>query len=469
MASIEKTPRMTVTAPLGGAETPSTSKAPDWTPDEMKAFLNDNFLSDFDVSSKSSVKKGDTADTPRQDGAVRNRSEGVKSFFKSIGQGIGSFLSSIGNAISTAFAAIKEAVTTRNEAPTPRPNDYAPRETAAQKQTAALKDFCVELSNSLEKDYKAYLKTTQDEPPMTRTAYVKNALPDPETDTDDSKVGSDPDALSYIGDKIDGARALIPESSDPGLTEMRNAVLARFEEVPTLDLASDSLFKQELRGLNSDNAATFLRTDCAYTKLDKFEMRKGVELEVVARDVTEDIKTDVHRNRGIATNGLAVSSMTKDQSDALYGIVDKMLDTLLDTDFDNPNAFINQISDEYRAVLSDKAEQINSLDTLGAEDKKDVVQTLYINSLFLRGISGELSTVAPGQFARDDEKAVALTATKVAQTFFNGNSTFPMGKGSDDANAMLQKLADKHQPRMMDFLVALGLPPPTPDDEKVTV
>ena len=108
---------------------------------------------------------------------------------------------------------------------------------------------------------------------------------------------------------------------------------------------------------------------------------------------------------------------------------------------------------------------------ISVDDRKQAVRNMYVNSLFLRGMSPELALTAPRRFETDDMKAVALTTAKVAQTFFSGNTTFPGGKGSPDANDMLQRLSDKHASRMDDFLVAVGMPAyvVTSDDEKATL
>lgn len=473
MAIIDKTPRMNPNHGVMGGETPAKKELfAKGDAVGMMGVLNDIGIGNFDVEEKTPVAKGDAADTPRQDGPTRQRGESVKNFFKAVGSGLGNFFGKIGSAFSTAFEAIKEAVTSRTAtAETPTPTLLPKVETSAQDrqttQTGILKDFCRDLGNALETDYKTYLADTQDDPPMTRGDFVKQALPDPQGGADEVKDGS----LGFIGDKIDAVRTSFKDGSDPGLNETMHAIFERFTEFPTLDIAASGQFSKEVGNLSEDNVGSFLRTDCPFTRLDKFEFQSAVPIKDVAQDAMESVNSDIWRGANIAKDGLAVSSMDEKQSEVVGDIVDKLLDSVLTTDFDEPQSFLNQIPDDYKDSLSEKAEEIMDNQNLSVDDRKQAVRNMYVNSLFLRGMSPELALTAPRRFGSDEMKAVALTTAKVAQTFFSGNTTFPGGKGSPDANDMLQRLSDKHASRMDDFLVAVGMPAyvVTSDDEKATL
>lgn len=466
-------PRINPNLSSMGTQHTEEAKTPDeLTLPKLNGILDELGLGTLTDDVEPYAKKGSAADTPRQDGPVRDRGESVKNFFKAIGKGISDFFSKIGSAFSTAFEAIKEAVTSRTataETPTPTllPKVTTSAEDRQATQTGILKDFCRDLGNALETDYKTYLADTQDDPPMTRGDFVKQALPDPQGGADEVKDGS----LGFIGNTIDAVRTGFKEGSDPGLNETMHAIFERFTEFPTLDIAASGQFSKEVGNLTEDNVGTFLRTDCAFTRLDKFEFQKSVPIKDVAQDAMESVNSDIWRGGDIAKDGLAVSSMDEKQCDVMFGIVDQILDNVLSTEFDEPQSFLNQIPDDYKDSLSEKAEEIMGNQNLSVDDKKQAVRNMYVNSLFLRGISPELVMTAPRRFGDDDMKSVAVTSAKIAQTFFNGNTTFPGGKGSPDADDMLQRLSDKHASRMDLFLVAVGMPAyiVTADDEKATL
>jgi hypothetical protein len=441
--------------------TPDEAKSPEkLTLPQLNGILSELGLGTLGGDEEKFVHKGKAEDTPRQDGAVRNRSDGVKSFFKGIGQGIGSFLSKIGNAFSNAFEAIKEAVSARIGGQANTANiqgtQNAPTTKALDKQGQILKEFCEELGKSLEKGYQDYLANTQDDPPMGRTDFVKQQLPDPQGGRD----GIDQNSMGHIGDRIDDVRTNISDVVDPGLNEMRHAVLDRLTEMPSVEIATTGLFNDELKALDT-NAATFLRTDSPYTKLDKFVARESIPFATIANTILTSVGDQVQENGHLGNidgRRMAMNSLTKEQGVAVLQISDSILQNMLDTDGNNPDSLISSIPQSYRDFLSEKANVIMGQTDVSLQDRQDAVKTLYVNSLFLRGMSGDLTATAVQKFPGSDNQTFMVQTMQYVQSFLNGLTAFPMGKGNDVAQEALQQTIQTHQPRLEAFLLAVGMP-----------
>ncbi len=473
MAIIDKTPRMNPNHGVMGGETPAKKELfAKGDAVGMMGVLNDIGIGNFDVEEKTPVAKGDAADTPRQDGPTKQRGESVKNFFKAVGSGIGNFFANIGSAFGKAFDAIKGAVTARVGAQaTVQANQTAqtPPKTL-DRQSTFLKDFCVEMAETLEKNYKQYLDDTNDQPPMSRTDFVKERLPEPKGGSD----GIDKTSFGYVGDRIDDVRAEMKPLTDPGREEMRNALMDRLSEFPTLDTASDKLFEGQLKeALNSD-VTTFLRTDSAYTKLANFTGHNAIPFEQVAKDLLASVKSDFKSNSDLASiNGVRIGMnlLTEEQGTVIHDISDQLLGKLLDVDFEGPErdlnkpymassepkSFLNQIPQDFRDQLAEKAEIILSSKEGTPEDRAAAVKTLYVSSLFLRGMNGDMNRVFVTGLDNSNEQALAVQTQQMMQTFFNGVTV--MTKGNDVAKGVLTALVEKYQTPLNDFLMAVGMPP----------
>jgi hypothetical protein len=169
---------------------------------------------------------------------------------------------------------------------------------------------------------------------------------------------------------------------------------------------------------------------------------------------------------------MAMSSLTEDQGAAVLQISDSILQNLLDTDANNPASLISSIPQSYRDFLSDKADVIMAQTDVSLQDRQDAVKTLYVNSLFLRGMSGDLTSTAVQKFPGAENQTFMVQTMQYVQSFLNGLTAFPMGKGNDVAQESLQQTIQTHQPRLEAFLQAVGMPdfgvnPPTDDTKTV--
>lgn len=446
---------------IGMQDTPPSDEMK--TPDELTLPKLNGIMDELGLPGfggpKEPVRKGTGEDAIRQDGPVRNRGEDVKNFFKKLGSGISNFFGKIGNAFGKAFEAIKQAVTARAEgAQTP----VQPQQTATtpkpqlDTQGKNLKEFCDNLGKNLEESYQDYLATSTDDQKMDRTEFVKSKLPDPPGGRD----GIDPDSISYVGDQVDDVKANLSDSVNPGLNEMRKLVVDRLIEMPTLDIAAQSLFDKELKDLES-NPATFLRENSDFSKLDKFVSRQAVSFGEYSSSLLNELKDDAADNKHLEFvdgKSLSMSSLNEEQGVFVKGACDKLLDDVLSTDTTNPRAYLNQIPQTYRDFLADKADQIVKQEGVSPQDKQDALKVLYANSLFLRGVNGFLAVAAQASLPQGEGQALAVQTAQMMQTFLNGRSVFPVGKGSDDANKVLAELVTTHQPRLDAFLTAVGMP-----------
>ena len=466
MAIIDKTPRMTPNQGVMGGEAPAKKELfAKGDAVGMMGMLNDIGIGNFDVEEKTPAEKGDAADTPRQDGPTRQRGESVKNFFKSVGKGIGDFFTRIGNAFSSAIDTIKEAMTARigGQATAQTP----PKE--LDRQSKALKDLCVQMAEDLEKGYKDYLGHTDDQPPMSRMDFVKEQIPEPQGGAD----GIDKTSFGYVGDRIDDVRADLTPLPDPGRNEMRNLLMDRLTEFPTLDTASAKLLEDEVKtALNSD-VTTFLRTDSSYTKLANFTGHNAIPFESVAKDLLASVKSDFVANSHLASvDGMTIrmSALTTEQGTVIHDIADQVLGKLFDVDFEGPErdeqkpympssapkSFLNQIPQDFRDELAEKAETILSSNEGTPEDRAAAVKTLYVSSLFLRGMNGDMNRVFVTGLEKPGEQSLAVQTQQMMQTFFNGVTV--MSKGNDVAKGVLTSLVEKYQTPLNDFLLVVGMP-----------
>ena len=471
MGKVGEGPRITTDmSNVGVSQTPQAESKPPLTLPQLNGILDQCFNFHLGGDVETLTERGSARDTPRQDGAVGNRADGVKNFFKSIGQGISNFFAKIGNAFSSAFEAIKEAISSRVNAPTvqqqaPTGQPQATTPTPPDKQVGNLLDFTESLAKDLEVGYQNYLTGTDDAPPKTRAEFVKSQLPDPP----DIDKGIDLQSPAYVGDRIGDVRAQIKDVADPGLNEMRQAVVDRFTEMPTLTIAVDSQFAADLKALDGQ-ASTFLRGNTSYTKLDKFISREAIPFQTIASDVMQSVTEEIEGYSDLANiDGLrmGMSTLTEEQGAAALDVADKMLEKLLDTGTDGGPTYLGSIPDSYRDFLAERAEEIMQMPGLSPEDRQDAIKMVYINSLFLRGIAGDISTVSAKSFS-GNEQVFAIQVSQLTQTFLNGVTT--MSKGNDVAKDALQQIIATHQPRLDAFLKAVGMPTvtvaQTPDSQQ---
>lgn len=447
MAIVDKTPRMNPTPGFGGAETPKETKMPKWTAESMMAFLNDELNADFDLGGKTPVDKGDAADTPRQDGTVRSRLDGVKSFFKGIGDGLKSIFSKIGNAISTAFTTIKEAITPeRAQAPEPRDPETVRR-------TETLTDLCKELGKNLETEFQSYLADTTDNPKMDRKAFVATKFPDP-------PGGIVPQSMGYVGDLIDAVRTKMSSGATADNAAMQTAMLDRLTELPTLDTIVPGLFNSELSKLETQ-ATTFLRSNSAYTRIDKFFALSTIPFNLLAERVMGSVEGAVkeYGHLGIVQgSAMNTSDMTADQAKAFATVSDGILNALLDVDPANDESLLNSIPQEYRDHLSAKAEEIvNRPGNATVEERTGAIKMMYVNSIFLRGINGDMSSLAL-KMGEGGPQKLLMQSMNGLQTFLNGAGNAFATRSSPHAAEAMTNIIATHSPRLDAFLQAVGMP-----------
>jgi hypothetical protein len=364
-----------------------------------------------------------------------------------IGDGLKSMFSKIGNAISTAFATIKEAITPeRAKAP-------EPRDPVTVRRTETLTDLCKDLSKNLETEFQSYLADTTDNPKMDRKAFVATKFPDP-------PGGIVPQSMGYVGDLIDAVRTNMSSWATADNAAMQTAVLDRLTEMPTLDTIVTGLFNRELSNLDA-HASTFLRSNSAYTRIDKFFAISTIPFNLLADRVMGSVAGAVEEygHLGIVDDlAMSSSDMSADQAKAFTIVSDGILNALLDVDPGNDKSLLNSIPQEYRDHLSAKADEIvNRAGNATVEERNGAIKMMYVNSIFLRGINGDMSTLAR-QMGEGAPQKLVMQSMNGLQTFLNGAGNAFANRSSPEAADAMYNIIATHTPRLDAFLQAVGMP-----------
>lgn len=414
------------------------------TMDELDSVLGELGLPTFGPGDEAKVRRGSGEDTPRQDGVARNRGESVKNFFKSVGSGIKSFFSAIGGAVSKAFDAVKDAAMAKFDPQTRLTNE---------RKHDVLLDICKKLTNDFEADYQTYLTTSPDEQKMTRTEFVAARMPAPED-------GIDTGSMTYVGKTIGPVREAMTDPLDEAKTEMRDVIMDRLEEFPTLDIATDGLFSDEMKKLDA-NPNELLRGNTAYTKMDKFMAVSSIPFNKVGERMLDEAK-EMMGNDGhlgiVDGHELGAKDMSPEQATVMHRVADGILEKMLTIDPDDEKSLFNSIPQEYRDHLADKADQIlNRPGNATLQERKDGIRMMYVNSIFLRGVNGDFSkSVAEGLEGGD--RVLVGRCMNLFQALLNGAENAFYNTSNEASGNCMRLISANHAPRLDAFLTAIGMP-----------
>lgn len=393
----------------------------------------------------SGVQVGNAHNAPDAGGEVRERATPVKDFFKKVGSGLKSFFSAVGNTIANAAGKVKDFFAARFARAEP------PIITAEQKQSLrsdALKAFAEQLES-------AYESLPQD-PPVSREEFVARMMPTPEGGVDALNTESP----LYFGDNFAEVRENTTPPHGEGKQAMFEAMMDRFEELPSLEVGLKAMMDKET-GVLENNPGSFLRGNTAYSKTEKLFTRSLVPLEQMSTNLmnTQVATIKSHDHLGeVDGMRLGMTTINQEQADAVFGIANNILDALLDTNPGNEGSYLNLMPQEFKDYLSGQADALLTNPDIPEEEKQGAVEKLYANALFLRAGSGDLVTAStrvtdPGSGAQ----IVAVKSMQVVQTFLNGITDYT-DKGNDLAQAGLDQLWETHGDRVTAFLHAAGMP-----------
>jgi hypothetical protein len=434
------------------------SKAPITLP-QMNGILDELGLGTLGGKTEKFVMKGSGEGAPRSDGQVGKRSDAVKQFLNDAGDKLGGFFAKIGKGFQTAFEGIKgvvtSAVTTIKEAFTASAESKGRPESPElrERKNAVLKEFGEDFSKAMELEYSNYKTSTQDDPPKTRSEFLRNMMPAPEG-------GIDRNALGFIGDRLDFLGKAMAPTKDENLQEMRQAMMQFFAETPSLEVTQGKLFQAECTAFDS-NPATFLRGNSAFTKLDKFMGLTAMPLTSLAEGVLTGQKENIDQfgHLGMVNDQrMGMKSLTQEQAAAVLEVGSNILNELLDVDPNKPDSFANSIDQSYRDQLSAQAQQIVDNGNLSADEKKSAMNMMYANSLFLRAMSPEMINVGIKAYGGGDSQTFVVQTLQFLQTFLNGAADSFGDKANDTAVGIMNQLSQAQQPRLEAFFQALGMP-----------
>lgn len=443
----------------GGNDVHKAKSQEPMTLPQLNGILDELGLGTLGGKTEKFVMKGSGEDAPRTDGPVGKRSDAVKEFFSEAGNKLGSFFSKIGKGFQTAFEGIKgvvtSAVATIKEAFTAPAESKGRTESPElrERKNSVLKEFSEEFSKTMEQEYSSYKTSTTDDPPKTRSEFLRNMMPAPEGGVDRTGPG-------YIGDRLDFLGKTMAPTTDENLLQMRQAVMEFFTETPSLTVAHGKLFNAECEAFDS-NPATFLRGNSAFTKLDKFMGLSAMPLTSLADGVLtgQKEKIDDYGHLGkVNDQRMGMKILNQEQASAVLEVGTNILNELLDLDPNKADSFANSIDQSYLDQLSSQAQQIVDNGNLSTEEKKSAMNMMYANSLFLRAMSPELINVGIKAYGGGDSQTFVVQTLQFLQTFLNGAADSFHEKGNETAVGIMNQLSQAQQPRLEAFFQALGMP-----------